>query len=244
MSDLDVLFSSDEVEEAPEVVETPEKVEEVPVEESANTEAAEEVAEVKEAPTAPKESAEVEQAWTKSMALDERKKRQDIQKELDDYKAQMAEKAQVDAPDVFEDQDAFREHLRAENQAGLLSQKIEMSRMFAMGQHDDYEEKEQAFMELAESTPGLADQVRQHANPAAFVYEQGQKSMEFKQMQDVGSMKDKMRAEIRAELEAEMSSTTEKKAAIGSNITPSLANARSSNEGVEPPADLDSIYKT
>lgn len=255
MPELQDIYSTAHVE-----VEQAEKVEEVKVEESANAEvdkaqenkpeakedakAEESKAEsTKEEPT-PSEDKDVEQAWTKSMALDERKKRQDTQKELDILKASIAESEQVEAPDVFDDQAGFAAHYQAQTDSQMLNQKVGLSRMFMMDKHDDYQAMEDAFMELAETTPGLREQAAKHEMPAKFVYEQGQKSVEFKKMQDVGKYKDNMRAEIRAELEAEMSSTKEKKASITDSITPSLANARESDVSAPAKSTLESVYKT
>lgn len=196
-----------------------------------------------EATTAPKED-EIEQAWTKAMALDERRKRQEAQKERDDYKAQLEEKAKVDTPDVFEDQEAYTNHLRSEFDQKLINQRVELSRDILRDQHEDYDAMEQAFIELAGNTPGLREQVLQQSNPAKFVYEQGKKHTQFKEMQDVDSYKNKMRAEIKAELEAEMSSKSAEKSKVAASITPSLANARSSDSSVGEVNSFDSLYNT
>jgi hypothetical protein len=196
-----------------------------------------------EATTAPKED-ETEQAWTKAMALDERRKRQEAQKELDGLKAQLEEKAKVDTPDVFEDQEAFTNHLRSEFDQKLINQRVELSRDILKDQHEDYEAMEQAFIELAGNTPGLREQVLQQSNPAKFVYEQGKKHTQFKEMQDVDSYKNKMRAEIKAELEAEMSSKSAEKSKVAASITPSLANARSSDSSIGEVNSFDSLYNT
>ena len=240
MSDL-AFFEDPEatIEQVEEVAEV-EKVEEV--QEPEPEVKAEELEKV-EATTAPKED-ETEQAWTKAMALDERRKRQEAQKELDDYKAQMAEKAKVETPDVFEDQEAYTNHIRSEFDQKLINQRVELSRDILKDQHKDYEAMEQAFIELASTTPGLKEQVLQQSNPAKFVYEQGKKHTQFKEMQDVDTYKSKLRAEIKAELEAELSSKSAEKSKVAESITPSLANARSSDSSIGEVNSFDSLYNT
>lgn len=255
MSDLDLVFDETPVAAEVEKVEQVEQVEQVAVEEPANTEveadSQEEEAkteeptdnEVKEETTT-SEDKDVEKAWTKAMALDERRKRQDTQKEFDDYKAQMEVKAKAPAPDVFDDQEAFTNHLHSEVDQKLMNQKVEMSRDFMLDTHSDYEDMEKAFLELAQTTPGLREQAAAHPMPAKYVYEQGKRHLQFQEMQDTGKYEAKIRAEIRAEIEAENNNTQKVKAAKADNITPSLANARASDTSKPQEVTLDTLFKT
>lgn len=242
MSDL-AFFEEAETEEVetPVEVETVEEVQEPEVEAESKEEVKAE--EPQEEPTAPKEN-ETEQAWTKAMALDERKKRQEKEKEVESLRAQLEEKTKVETPDVFEDQEAFTSHIRNEFDQKLANQRVELSRDYMKDQHQDYEAMEQAFIELASNTPGLKEQVMQQSNPAKFVYEQGKKHIQFKEMQDVDTFKSKMRAEIKAELEAEAKAATEERSKVAESITPSLANARSSDASTREVNSFDSLYNT
>jgi hypothetical protein len=104
--------------------------------------------------------------------------------------------------------------------------------------HDDYEEKEQIFIEYAKEHPELQQQALKSSNPAKFVYEEAKKFQEFQQIKDgtyVEKLKAELKEQVRKELEAERSKT--------SGIRPSLAKESSANnyQFVEP--DLASIFK-
>lgn len=178
--------------------------------------------------TAPEASEKEPEDWQYKAYKDERSKRQERDAKIQELEAKLAEKTKI--PDVFEDQDGFVNSLRSEMQEQVTNIRTDLSRQMMMSLHDDYQEKEDIFVKLAEESPELLTQLRQSSNPAKFAYDQAKKHEEFKQMQDVDSYKAKIRAEIEAQIKSEYEQKAKSEADKTSNITPSLANARAAKE--------------
>ena len=178
-------------------------------------------------PAAPKAEPEAEN-WTKAAVLDERRKRQALQAELDQLR--QANQEQVKAPDIFEDQAGYADFITQQVSQQVFQNKVEMSQEFMRSIDSDYDSKESQFYEMAQKNPLLVEQVRQHPMPARFVVETVNKANELKELSNVEEYKAKLRAEVEAEIkqkmQAEFEAKTKQQEQV-SSITPSLANARS-----------------
>lgn len=181
------------------------------------------------------------QAWTLAAVKDERRKRQELERKLEELQSQNSKK---ERPSVFDDENAFAESLREETRQELARAKLDLARDMMMDVHDDYEEMEALFIEkVAVENPVLAEQARKSTNPAKFIYQNSKKYLEYKDMQDVDAYKAKLEAKIRAELEAENKTAQEQKAAKTSDIKPSLAKARASDkQDVVEEVTLESLF--
>jgi hypothetical protein len=185
--------------------------------------------------------------WTKAMALDERRKRQELERKLKEYESLSAKKAEPKI-DLFENPDGAMESVLNKARHEVTMAKLEMSQELMKSLHDDYEELEMEFIDLAGSNPAVLADFQKAANPARFAYETAKKAREAEQLKDVDSYKDKLRAEveaeIRAKLEAEMTAKSDSDAKRDKALTPSLAKARSAgglDDHVAP--SLDDILK-
>lgn len=166
--------------------------------------------------------------WQYKAYKDEREKRQERDARIAELERQLADNKST-IPDVFEDQEGFVSQLRSEMSQAQQSMRTELSREFMMSIHDDYEEKEKVFIELAKTTPALAHAIQSASNPAKFAYEQAKKHLQYQEMQDVDAYRAKIKAEILNELKQEQEKAAQDKASKTSNITPSLASERSSS---------------
>lgn len=173
------------------------------------------------------------ESWTKAAVMDERRKRQALERELEQLRKP---KAEPKRPDVFEDPDGAFSHMQQQFQQELATQRIAMSRDNMQMLKPDYDDMEQVFIKMAEDNPALVEQMRSHPNPARFAYEQATKHREYQQMQDVDSYKAKLREEVKAELLKEMEADKAKEAQKDEAVTPSLAKQRSSG-GQDQPVD-------
>lgn len=234
MSDLDIVFGG-AVEEVGET--TSPEVESVAVE-TVETEKPEEIVE-KTAIESEKTPESEPDSWTKKAVIDERRKRQALEAELAALKESIPKRDVIDARlDVLEDPDAFSEAISSKIEQVAIRTRIDLSREMMIDKHQDYEEKEQIFIEMAKDRPELQSEALKSSNPAKFVYEEAKKFQEFQQMRD-GTYLEKMRAElkeqVRKELEGEMSKT--------SKIRPSLAKETSANSDQFVETDLASLFK-
>lgn len=223
MNELDALLDGDVIEDEA-TVETDE-VEEV----EAETEESEEVEETtgdEGATTAQPESDETTDDpeaknldWAKVAYLDEKRKRQELEKRLEalETSGQPVEKGQE--PDLFENPQEALQNLE-------MRVKADLSRQMMMELKPDYKEKEDSFLALAKEDPTLVVKLRQAPNPAKFAYETAVKHKALEEIGDPVSYREK----IKAELLAELSKTQPKK-------KPSLANTASVGGGVSSGGD-------
>lgn len=169
---LDDILNDDvpapEVDEAPVVEDKPEVVEtesEKPeTGEEAESESAGSEGEKGEPPAPKIELSERERAFL-AKGEDEKRKRQDLERELQEFRSQAAQPKAT--PDPIEDPEGF---IRDQDQK-RLNDRISMSQELMRSQHQDYDEKEIKFVELVKTNPHLYQQMSQSANPAKFAYE-------------------------------------------------------------------------
>lgn len=222
---LDDVFNGVEEVEEPVVEETP-TAEPEPEPEAEPVEAKEE-----EATAAPEP--EPEENWTKAAVLDERRKRQALQAELEQLKNQKP----AEVPDIFTDQNAYTDYINQSVSDQVFRARVEMSQEFMRMQDSKYDDKETQFYEMATQNPLLVEQVKAHPMPARFVVDTVNKANELRKLENIDEYKAKLRAEMEADIRKELGAEMESKAKQSeqlSSITPSLANARSSNASDKP----------
>lgn len=148
----------------------------------------------------------------RSALLDERRKRQEYERLLDDLRQQrtapqpqQAEEPQ--GPDWWGDPEGASAQLRSELSGELYQTKILMSQEMMRSVHEDYDAAEAAFIEAAQAQPFLLHEMNRHPMPARYAYEVGKRALALREIGDptnLDGLKAKMREEIKAELMAEM----------------------------------------
>ena len=166
--------------------------------------------------------------------LDERGKRQSAERELEILRAQSVETPP--APDVLDDQEGFVNHVKSQVDQGVRQGIVAMSRDLMMAQHDDFLNKEEQFMKMAEENPSLINQMWAVGNPAKFAYDTVIKAERLAAMENVDEWEAKKEAEIEARVIARMEAKAAEKAkqdAKGDALSPSLTAQRA--EGANAP---------
>jgi hypothetical protein len=164
--------------------------------------------------------------------LDEREKRQQFERQVKDYEAQLEKLKQqpVQAPDLLDDQQGYANHIQQQVDQKIRTATFEMSQQLMRAQHDDYDQAADAFLEMTKSNPQLVADMQAHPIPAKFVYETAKKAEQYAAMQDVDTYKAKLKAEarteVKAEMEAEAEAKAEKEAKLNGALAPSLTNTR------------------
>jgi len=222
-----------------ETVEISEEIQEIKGEET-EAEEAEETKEDGETPSSDEES------WTKAMALDERRKRQALEEELNELRNQVGSTQESkDSPDPFEDPEGYKEHLRNEIRAEYRKDMISKSRQKILSEKgEDYLAKEKVFMELAEENPNLVQKMNESWDPAQFAYDQAVDHLQHEEIRQAGGLekwREKERERIKKELSTE--TATQESKANESEQVPSLATASSASGGYATPVDesLDDV---
>lgn len=169
--------------------------------------------------------------WTKKMALDERRKRQELERRYAELEAKLkTPEGKEEVVDFFADPDKALGQVKNEIRIELANAKLEISQELMRERYEDYDELESEFVDLAKDNPVLIKQLSEAKNPAKFAYETALKARKANELNDVDTFREKIRAEerekIRAELEAEMKQNAEKAQKRDRALAPSLANQR------------------
>ena len=212
MSELDALLEGDVIDDEATVetdeVEEAQEVSDEPTETDSATTAQPESDETTTDPEAKNLD------WAKVAYLDEKRKRQELEKRLEALEAGGKQTETAKEPDLFENPTEVLQNLE-------LRVKADLSRQMMIELKPDYKEKEDVFLALAKDDPTLVVKLRQAQNPAKFAYETAVKHKALEEIGDPVAYREKVKAELLAEL---AKSQPKKK--------PSLANTTSVGGGI------------
>ena len=254
---LEDLLSDRELPETTEETEQTKDTGEVTSEETATAETEQETEEKDDSTPESKaeqktEDEEGPESWTKAAVLDERRKRQALEAELEQLKQGKQPAAETEKPDWYGDPEKAAQVMQQQVGQTVSQQvwqtKVGLSQDLMRSQHEDYDELESEFMDLVKEQPGLVQEMLQAPNPARFAYDTAKKAREYTAMKDVDAYKAKMRQEIEAkvrkELEAEQQQKADKQQQKRAAIDPSLASSTSQglkSDDFAGPTPLDDI---
>lgn len=157
--------------------------------------------------------------------LDERGKRQAVERELEQLRSQMSQAEQTPAPDVFEDPDGYRKHMQDEAELREWNLRCDLTSDMMRSIHDDYDDMEARFIEMGKENSELLLRMRQSSNPAKFAYDTAKKAIRFEAMENVDEWEAKKTAEIEAKLKAEFEQKANERATKADSLPPSLTAA-------------------
>jgi len=197
-----------------------------PVETEVTTEVKAESEEAKptvEEPASPTEDNDQVAAF-KAKAIDETRKRQELEQQVAALQQQQAQPREK--PDFWENPEEVISQVTQQFDSRLQQTTTAMSVEVMRSLHNDYDEMETLFIDQANENPALVMQMNQSGNPAKFAYDYAKGQRQVAEMQDP-NYREKLKAELKAELEAEKASEIEKEIAKRSELPGSLANDRS-----------------
>lgn len=175
------------------------------------------------APVQPVESPETA-AYKKAMR-DEREKRQALERKLQELQTPpQPVDPWTDLPGALKSQEkAFEER--------LFLERCNTTEEIARGKHADFDDVREVFIEAANANPSLWAQVRQERNPAEYVYREG---LRIRELKDVGGDFSAYRSKLEKDIEAKLRAEFEAKYA-GKTVTavPTSLNSDASPPPVE-----------
>ncbi len=122
----------------------------------------------------------------------------------------------------------------------VTSIRTEALQAAARARHTDYDEKEQVFLQLAQSNPHLVAELRQAQDPAEFAYKAAEYHLA---VQEAGGSLDALKERLRRELAAERESGFQTKAAaLPKTLAGASGTGRRAAQVFAGPAALDDIY--
>ncbi len=183
----------------------------------------------KPAPTAvekPKEPADDPPHVPVKAMQEERKKRQELERQL----AQLRQQQQKPPPDVIQDPEGFRQHIQSDLRSQLENERVNMSAAWAKRQYQDYESVMETWFQLTADNPVLYAQATKQDLPADWAYQHAKRHLLLQEIGDPTQYRQKLESELEAKLREKFEAEYAAKAprAPVSVPAPSLANATSS----------------
>ncbi len=144
---------------------------------------------------------------------DERRKRQDLERQLEALTKAPPQAPQqpppqrqpiMERPDPWTDPEGSAEWDRAMFANQLFETRVVTSRELMVTTKPDFEEYEKVFVEAAQRDPRLRDDLFRHPLPAKFAYEQGRRIAMLKEIgDDPAAYRERLRQEVIAEVQSQ-----------------------------------------
>ena len=101
-----------------------------------------------------------QEPWTKTAYLDEKRKRQELEKTVNDLQSRIVDQSksepETDSQFDWDNPDKTLNKINESVNQNLSVMRTEMSQDMMRMMHDDYDEKELAFVDLVKQEPGLS----------------------------------------------------------------------------------------
>lgn len=151
---------------------------------------------------------------------DERRKRQDLEKRIEELSRQTTAQPQPQQqspqqeqprpqrrqrPDPWTDPEGAAEHDRQEFFGAIFETRVIMSEELIRSAKTDYDEMKEIFIAEARQQPALEQQLKSHPLPAKFAYETGKR---LKLMREIGDDPEAYRARVEEEVRAKLAPQT------------------------------------
>lgn len=152
---------------------------------------------------------EPEESWTRTAVLDERRKRQDLEKKIQELEAKVNQPAPEQKqeeeiiPDPIDDPVGYKNYVKDSLKQEMFLERVNETKAEMQAKHEDYPEMEKKFIELSNDNPALAQKLKQASNPAKFAYDTAKKHLDSQKYSDpnyLANLKEEMKKEILADL--------------------------------------------
>lgn len=157
-------------------------------------------------------------AYKKAMR-DEREKRQALEREL------QALRTPKEPVDPWTDlPGAFKSHQEQLDER-LFVERCNLTEQLVREKHADFDDVREVFIEAAQGNPALWQQLRQESNPARFVYREG---LRIKELKEVGGDFAAYRTKLKTDIEASVRAEYEAKYGKPTPVVPTSLNSDTS----------------
>lgn len=193
-------------------------------------------------PVALPQMTEKERAYL-AAAQDERRKRQDLEKQLQALQTKPGEPEKT----FFDDPDAALKRVEQTVYNVALQTRLSTADAIGRSRHPDYDQKIQVFTELSKQVPGLRDEMLNAADPGEFAYQAATNHLKFREAGSVEAMTAKIEKELRLKIEGEFKKKQEDEAKERAAIPGSLSTVTGNNPSKpvwSGPTSLDNILKS
>ena len=225
MDSLETVFNDGAEDE---VVETP-VIEEVANDPEPETVVKEEVEASTTEPEAVEDTKSQNVPLTALMA--ERDKRQALERQIAET---TAAKPPTPAPDVFEDQAAYTQHMTQQVSEAVFQSTLNTSEFHARREYKDLDDKMAIFREISAINPALKEQVQNSPSPFHEAYDVVAKHEKMQRMENIDDWEATKTAEIEAKVRAEFEGKKQADTDLRETIPTSLVSEPSKGSVQKP----------
>ena len=194
-----------------------------------------------EKPEEPEPEKPKEEPWTKAAVLEERRKRQEMERQLADLQQKVNQPKDEPAPDPYEDPEAWAKYqddrlkaVEERTSASVQEAVLRVSRSHVAKEvgEEVLEEAAAAFEMAAAKNPSLIQDALGSDSPYQFVFETGKAELERQAMGDPQAYAAKVAEEAMKKAQAEIDKRVEEgiKAELAKHLPQSLAEEQSQGE--------------
>lgn len=185
---------------------------------------------------------EPQETWTKAAVLDERRKRQEMEKRLADMEAklqasqseQQAVKVPLQAPDPIDDPDAFN----AYQDKRIFDMALKFDQRQLQEKYDDYDDTVEHFKKMAGDNPALVEAFQKQEFPATYAYNTAKADLNAKKYQDPNFLEN-LEKELEAKILKKLQGDVQTSKKPDATALPKLNGATSVVSNVEQRIELD-----
>lgn len=192
----------------------------------------------------PQEMSEKERAFLRA-AEEERRKRQDLERELAQYRQQKPVEKTEEKKTFWDDPEGHFKTVEQRIAQRELAMTLKVSEQLARSKYQDFDDKIGVFAESLKATPGLHAEWLASPDPAEFAYKHGARLKEMREVGDLDKYREKIEKETRAKLEAEFKAKQEELEKKRAELPGSLSDVRGTTTQQKPvysgPTSLDDI---
>jgi len=128
-----------------------------------------------------------------------RQQKRDLQQQLE-----AGQQEQPEPVDFFQDPEGRVAQIQQDVQSDFTRKLINMSEYRAKQVHEDFDEMSSTFSELANQDPRLWGQMAEHPDPAEFAYQVAKRHEKMKQIGDIDTFEERIRAEEQKKAQAQL----------------------------------------
>ncbi len=173
----------------------------------------------------------------------ERDKRQALERQVAEFNAN---KAKEPAPDVFEDQVAYTQHMTQQMSDAMFQERASMSEFHARREFKDLDAKLEVFRQISADNPALQAQVQNSPSPFHEAYDIVAKHERLAKMENIDTWEANKTAELEAKIRAEYEGKQQADKQLRDSIPTSLVNEPSRGSIQKPtwngPSPLSDIF--
>ncbi len=160
------------------------------------------------APQPAQQLTEKERAFL-AAAHDERRKRQELERQIQALQAAKPAAPAEPAKQFWEDPEGTLANFEKKMEGVITNTRLSTAEAIARSKYSDFDDAVSEFAEVMKTTPGLYQQWLSTSDPAEFAYRTGLNHRQLREVGSIDALRQKITQEVRAQIEGELKAKEE-----------------------------------